>query len=97
MLETCRNGVLDSLVYCVTLTPAISLWSNDSVGNYTSRSSQSLRVFLYVGLQMLSLTGGTLESPVMGTMTELNAENAFSILSYMSIQVRHILGLWLRL
>lgn len=35
--------------------------------------------------QLLSLNGG--ESPVMGTMEELDAENAYTIMSYMSVQV----------
>jgi hypothetical protein len=38
-------------------------------------------------LQLLSLTGGSMDSPVMDTMMELDAANAYSIMSYMSVQV----------
>jgi hypothetical protein len=41
-------------------------------------------------VQLLSLSGGSMESPVMDTMMELDAANAYSIMSYMSIQVNTI-------
>jgi hypothetical protein len=45
------------------------------------------RLLLCCVVQLLSLSGGSMESPVMDTMMELDAANAYSIMSYMSIQV----------
>lgn len=50
--------------------------------------------YLSVCLQMLTLNGGTSqESPVMGAMSDLDPNNAYTIMSYMSIKVSSSLQL----
>jgi hypothetical protein len=55
----------------------------------SSFEARWMRGCCFYAVQLLSLTGGgSMESPVMDTMMELDAANAYSIMSYTSVQVR---------